>query len=60
VTGGWSGLHDKFHNFSSSPSIIRIIKSRGGGRDGQGMEQARGEEKCIGYWYKSQRERDHH
>jgi hypothetical protein len=29
VTGGWRKLHnEEFHNLYSSPSIIRIIKSR--------------------------------
>jgi hypothetical protein len=29
VTGGWRKLHnEELHNLSSSPSIIRIIKSR--------------------------------
>jgi hypothetical protein len=29
VTGGWRKLHnEKLHNLYSSPSIIRIIKSR--------------------------------
>jgi hypothetical protein len=29
VTGGWGKLHnEKLHNLYSSPSIIRIIKSR--------------------------------
>jgi hypothetical protein len=29
VTGGWRELHnEELHNFYSSPSIIRIIKSR--------------------------------
>jgi hypothetical protein len=29
VTGGWRKLYNKeFHNLNSSPSIIRIIKSR--------------------------------
>jgi hypothetical protein len=29
VTGGWRKLHDeKLHNLYSSPSIIRMIKSR--------------------------------
>jgi hypothetical protein len=29
VTGGWRILHnEELHNFYSSPSIIRIIKSR--------------------------------
>jgi hypothetical protein len=30
VTGGWKKLHNgELHNLYSSPSIIRIIKSRG-------------------------------
>jgi hypothetical protein len=29
VTGGWRKLHnEEFHNLYSSPSIIRIMKSR--------------------------------
>jgi hypothetical protein len=29
VTGGWGKLHDEeFNNFYSSPSTVRIIKSR--------------------------------
>jgi hypothetical protein len=29
VTGGWRKLHnEEFHNLYSSPSIVRIIKSR--------------------------------
>jgi hypothetical protein len=28
VTGGWRKLHNEFHNLYSSPSIIRMIKSR--------------------------------
>jgi hypothetical protein len=29
ITGGWRKLHkEELHNFYSSPSIIRIIKSR--------------------------------
>jgi hypothetical protein len=29
VKGGWGKLHgDEFHNFYSSPSTVRIIKSR--------------------------------
>jgi hypothetical protein len=29
VTGGWRKLHnEELHNFHSSPSVIRIIKSR--------------------------------
>jgi hypothetical protein len=28
VTAGWRKLHDEFHSLYSSPSIIRMIKSR--------------------------------
>jgi hypothetical protein len=28
VTGGWRKLHNELHNLNSSPSIIRMIKSR--------------------------------
>jgi hypothetical protein len=28
LTGGWRKLHNEDHNLYSSPSIIRIIKSR--------------------------------
>jgi hypothetical protein len=28
VIGGWKKLHEKLHNLHSSPSIIRMTKSR--------------------------------
>jgi hypothetical protein len=28
VTGGWRKLHNEVHNLYSSPSIIRMLKSR--------------------------------
>jgi hypothetical protein len=59
VTGGWRKLHDEeLHKFYSSPSIIRMIKSRrvklaghvaGMGRTGMGTN----------FWWESQKERDH-
>jgi hypothetical protein len=46
VTGGWRKLHnEELHNLYSSPSIIRIIKSR---RVGWAGHVARmGEEECM-------------
>jgi hypothetical protein len=57
VTGEWKKLHnEELHVLYSSPSIIRIIKSRkmkGAGHvarmGGRGM--------LIDYWWESQRER---
>jgi hypothetical protein len=50
VTGGWRKLYKKqLHNFYSSPSIIKIIKSR---RMRWAGHVARMERRgaCIGYW----------
>jgi hypothetical protein len=47
VTGGWRKLHnEEFHSFYSSPSIIRMIKSR---RMRCSVHVARmgGEEECV-------------
>jgi hypothetical protein len=54
VTGGWRKLHnEELHNLYSSPSIIRMIKSR---RMRWAEHVAR---MHIGYWWESQKERDH-
>jgi hypothetical protein len=59
VTGGWRKPHnEKLHSLYSSPSIIRMIKSRKMRWAGyvarmwkRGMH--------IGYWCESQKERDY-
>jgi hypothetical protein len=59
VTGVWRKLHNKeLQDLYSSPSIIRIIKSRrmrwAGHVARMGKRGTR-----INYWWESQRERDH-
>jgi hypothetical protein len=50
VTGGWRKLHNKeLHNFYSSPSIIRIIKSKRMRWAGHVAQWGR-RGTCIGYW----------
>jgi hypothetical protein len=50
VTGGWRKLHnEELHNLYSSPSIIRIIKSRRKQWAGHVAQMGR-RGTCIGYW----------
>jgi hypothetical protein len=57
VTGGWRKLHnEELHNLYSSPSIIRMIKSTSQMDSAYSMNGLRGMH--IGYWWKSQEERD--
>jgi hypothetical protein len=52
VPGEWRKLHnEELRDLYSSPSIIRIIKSRRMRWGRRGMH--------IDYWWESQRERDH-
>jgi hypothetical protein len=59
VTGGSRKLHnEELHNLYSSTNIIRMMKSR---RMRWGRHVARIERRGmqIGYWWESQKERDH-
>jgi hypothetical protein len=59
VTGGWRKLHNQeLRDLYSSPSIIRIIKSRRMRWAGH-VARMREREMRIGYWSESQRKRDH-
>jgi hypothetical protein len=59
VTGGWRKLHnEELHNLYSSPSIIRIIKSRGMRWAGHVARRGR-RGMLMGYWWEIQKERDH-
>jgi hypothetical protein len=59
VTGGWRKLHnEELSDLYSSPSIIRIIKSRTMRKAGHVARMER-RGTLIDYWYESQTERDH-
>jgi hypothetical protein len=59
VTGGWRKLHnEELHNLYSSPSIIRMIKSRRMRWEGH-VARMGGKGMHIRYWWESQKERDH-
>jgi hypothetical protein len=59
VTGGWrKPNNEELHNLYSSPSIIRVIKSRRMRLAGHAARMGRGG-MHIGYWWGSQKKRDH-
>jgi hypothetical protein len=59
VTGEWRKLHnEELRDFYSSPSIIRIIKSRRMRWVGH-VARVRKRGTRIDYWKESQKERDH-
>jgi hypothetical protein len=58
VTGEWRKLHnEELRDLDSSPSIIRIIKSRR--MRWAGHVARMGRRTRIDYWWESQRERDY-
>jgi hypothetical protein len=59
VTEGWRKLHnEELHDLYSSPSIIRIIKSRRMRWAGH-VARMGGTTMRIGYWWEGQGEGDH-
>jgi hypothetical protein len=59
VTGDWRKLHnEELRDLYSSPSIIRIIKSRRMSWAGHVARMGRRGTR-IAYWWGSQRKRDH-
>jgi hypothetical protein len=57
VTGGWIKLHnEELRDLYSSPSIIRMIKSRGMRLTGHVTRMWR-RGVHVGYWWESQKER---
>jgi hypothetical protein len=58
VTGGWRKLHNELRNLYSSPSVIRMLKSRRMRWAGH-VAQIGQRKMHIGHWWESQKERDH-
>jgi hypothetical protein len=57
--GGWRKLHnEELHNLYSSPSVIRLIRSRRMRWAGNVAQMGR-RGMHAGYWRESQKEKDH-
>jgi hypothetical protein len=59
MMGGWRKLHDEeLHNLHSLPSIIIIMESRTMRWAGHVVQRGK-RGMHVGYWWESQKERDH-
>jgi hypothetical protein len=59
VTGEWRKLHNvQLHDLFSSPTIVRVIKSRRMTWNGHVALMER-REACTGFWWGNLRETDH-
>jgi allantoicase len=60
VMGGLRKLHNEdLHDLYSLPNVIRMIKSSRMRWSGNVSNMNRGRGLHLGYWWESQRERDH-